>query len=816
MKFGARLLCMLCIVLALPTCAAAQPSKTPLDRIMNPLRNFEPFERPVATVRYFPDGIERRVRPAIIAALIQRPDKLREHLSYVEGEDKKRAEEGGQQSGLTPLLRELYRNSVPDHQNSSSNLPASTPKHLKHAEELLAGNDVDQWSKLLNRLLGATDLVQLASGSYLTAAFETAFVEMQRTRALRMSETERKALVLYKRFLKRFPEDPRNTEVLAKAAILETKKEDVWIQRHLEKARKSLHKGNIDEAEFHTSVAAAVDPEAGDVKQHFRKIAKAQKARTKNRHLHLSVKNTDNLSDLPPGQRPDMRALLYALVRADGATAGKLARDMAHRYEGKPLGTVSRNAQAVALDLSGQHEEAKQTLGAIARTAPFQRERHRAQSLLDSPEYNHLGALERARADYKMDQVRFVLLGENFLEKNVLIGVSPVIAHGIGGAATLGTANILMLSGNLLEFLGGNPVSNQTVINAAAQYIRSHPSSEKSGDVYLVLGETYERKGQLHRALHYYRLSGKLTPERIHELEELAGQTLLNRAKGTTSQAQQQILYTVILQHYPETSAADKAKGQLARLVSVENRGLRLSKQFLAENPRLYSPEGLGLKTELFDGNVHNMELADQGLNILGENALLLHYDTPWGTRTRAHSASRERIDNLKALLREKHYNKLAKLAIDHKFESGTGDIDNFPSKLMRLEHREARPDTADLQFIRKAGRSADPHTTILDHALLSKKEINPQRAYGIPPVQGSVTSSGVNMRADVPRSFLASELMIGNDTVSPYAGARLPIPFLKDFIPVDFMLRARPGLPSLTPQIRRPETSVDDAHLYR
>ena len=71
-------------------------------------------------------------------------------------------------------------------------------------------------------------------------------------------------------------------------------------------------------------------------------------------------------------------------------------------------------------------------------------------------------------------------------------------------------------------------------------------------------------------------------------------------------------------------------------------------------------------------------------------------------------------------------------------------------------------------------------------------------------------------MRADVPESFLANELMIGNDTVSPYAGVRLPIPFLKDFIPVDFMLRARPGLPSLTPQIRRPETSVDDAHLYR
>ena len=28
-------------------------------------------------------------------------------------------------------------------------------------------------------------------------------------------------------------------------------------------------------------------------------------------------------------------------------------------------------------------------------------------------------------------------------------------------------------------------------------------------------------------------------------------------------------------------------------------------------------------------------------------------------------------------------------------------------------------------------------------------------------------------------------------------------------------MIRARPGLPSVTPQIRRPKTTVDDPHLY-
>ena len=82
--------------------------------------------------------------------------------------------------------------------------------------------------------------------------------------------------------------------------------------------------------------------------------------------------------------------------------------------------------------------------------------------------------------------------------------------------------------------------------------------------------------------------------------------------------------------------------------------------------------------------------------------------------------------------------------------------------------------------------------------------------------MRGSVTASGVNVRADAPESFLADELVVGNDAVGAYAGVRLPIPLLKDFIPVDFMLRGRTGLPSLTPQIRKPKTSVEDARLYR
>ncbi len=829
MKTGALLFCLL---LVLPVSAAAQSAGVASQRVLDPLRDFDPFKAPVTPERYFPDELEQRTRVAIMDALTHRTERLRGHVRYFEDNDKERLARGGNVSGLTHHVRELHHGNLSDRetyrdaqQEALAVAPPGAPQRmirarlgrdeLERAESLVAEHRIGRWNALLNRLLASVDLITLASGSYVTAAVETAFVEMQRTRAPRMPEAERRALALYKRFLDRFPDDPRNTELAEKVTALEADRRGLWIHKHLTRAREALDEGRIEDAEFHAELAAVVDPEADDVEERFREIDEARATREESRRRQLSVAETDTLSDAGPAQSKDVRSLLYALAKGDAASAMERARDLERRYAGEPLAAWAKDARAVAQELNGRHEEAKRTLEEIARSSSSARHKERARILLDSPEYNLLDVLDRARTRYRLEQVRFVLLGRNFLEKNVLIGAAPVITHGVAGAATLGTANILIVSSNLLEMLSGNPVSDQAVMDAAARYVRFRTDSKESGDVYEVLGKAYESKGHLHKALYYHRLSGKLSAEQIRELEEKAGRTLLKAAEENASEARQRTLYAAILQHYPDTPAGEKAKGLLARLVSVKSRGLRLSKQFLTENPQLYGPQGLGLKTALFDGRVNNMELAGNGLNILGRNTIMLHYDTPWGVRTRTYSVSERRIEGLESLLREKHY-ELAVEGVDERDGNGAGGLKDFPARLMQVGTAERRPDDADLQFVRRTGRAADPRSPILDHRLLSEKESDPQRALGLPTVRGSVTASGVSMRADAPKSFLADELTVGNDSVSPYAGVRLPIPLLKDFIPVDFMLRARPGLPSLTPQIRKPKTSVDDARLYR
>ena len=827
MRVAAFLICQL---LALPLVAGAQTGGDAHPRMLDPLHGFDPFAPAATAARYFPDGIERRARRALLDALARRGSGLRDHVRYIEERDRELEARGDRPSGLSRSIQDLHHAGLADRDAYRKALQetmetASTAARrrflrarlaqddLEQADALVAESDIGRWNELLNRMLGSVDLIGWVSGSYLTAAVDTAFAELFRGREPRMPASERKALVLYKRFLARFPDHPQRAALKQKVAALEAKKTVVWLHRHDSRASLALAEGRIDDAEFHARLAAAVAPEAETVKERLREIEAARTERDEGRRQVNSVADADDLSGVDAKQRKDLRALLHALVRRDAAAARERAEEMARRYAGGRLGALARDVAAVALEMDGRHADAKRSLAAIASTAPSERSRERARILLDSPEYNLRGAYDREHTRYRLDQVRFALLGENFLEKNAMIGAAPIITHGIAGAATLGAANLLMVTSNLLEMLSGNPVSNQTVVDAAARAVRARPASEESGDIYQALGDAYRSRGHPHKAVQYYRLSGKTPADQVRELEEQAGRTLLRAAEGTESKARQRALYAAVLGHYPETPAGDEAKGRLARLASPKNRGLRLSKQYLAENPRLHGPEALGLKPALFDGRVHNLELAEAGLNVLNRDAILLHYDTPWGALTRTYPVARSRIERLEVLLREKRYELGARGDGE---PVGIDGLEDFPARLMRFEPRDPGADASDREFVRETGQAARDRSAILDHELLSTRETDPQRAYGLPTVRGSVTAAGVSVRADAPESVLADELVVGNDAVSPYAGVRLPIPLLKDFIPVDFLLRARPGLPSLTPQVRKPDKSPDDAHLYR
>ena len=207
--------------------------------------------------------------------------------------------------------------------------------------------------------------------------------------------------------------------------------------------------------------------------------------------------------------------------------------------------TSARDASSVALEMQGRHDEAKKIIERLASSAKTPDAQKRAAALLQSPEYNLLATFQDARSERRAESVKYVLLGEDLLKKNLLYAAGAVAAAGPAGAVTLGAANAMMLGNNLINVLSNNPVSAQSVIDAGVAYVRNHPGSASATEVYKILADTYEEKGMIDKAIGYHELAG--TPkEKLSSLKEKAATALLNAATKSKGRGTQEYYLTTV------------------------------------------------------------------------------------------------------------------------------------------------------------------------------------------------------------------------------------------------------------------------------
>jgi len=101
---------------ALP--ARAQERELALEKILNPLPEFDPFEKPPAAPLFFPDEADKRARDALVDALTNRKDALENHLRFFKDEDMRQQKQHGSATGSPhvadplPVIAE-HRHQVP-------------------------------------------------------------------------------------------------------------------------------------------------------------------------------------------------------------------------------------------------------------------------------------------------------------------------------------------------------------------------------------------------------------------------------------------------------------------------------------------------------------------------------------------------------------------------------------------------------------------------------------------------------------------------------------------------------------------------------
>src|SRR4029077_12033824 len=196
-------------------------------------------------------------------------------------------------------------------------------------------------------------------------------------------------------------------------------------------------------------------------------------------------------------------------------------------------------------------------------------------------------------------------------------------AAGPAAAMSLGMVNALMVTNNFYQVMTQNPISAQPVIDAGVAYVRNHPNSENASEVYRVLADAYEERGMLDQAISYHELAGSPT-QKVERRKHKPAKARLNPASKSANRGTREYYLTSVIDQHPDTPAAADATKRLADMARGENQGLRMSKQFLMENPEFCGPGGLGLKASFFDGNPANMEIAERGVNLLNDNEILV------------------------------------------------------------------------------------------------------------------------------------------------------------------------------------------------
>ncbi|HYA28560.1 MAG TPA: hypothetical protein VEI95_07045, partial [Acidobacteriota bacterium] len=269
------------LVATLTTPLAATAQELGLEKILNPMPDYDPFDKAATTPQFFPDQIDKQARELLIDALTNRKEALEDHFKSLQAADNELQKQHGTVTGLTDRALDLLNNTITDREaylaaqkEALKNSPSPERKKsleaiinrddLNQSEQLMRQSTANFWGGLTNRLLSSVDLVGVASGNFVGAAAETAVSQLYAIMDRDMPAEERRALARDLDHVKRFPDDPRNAAIAKEIASLDKKKKDALVRKQIDKAKQALAKGDYERALFHADMASFLDPEARD------------------------------------------------------------------------------------------------------------------------------------------------------------------------------------------------------------------------------------------------------------------------------------------------------------------------------------------------------------------------------------------------------------------------------------------------------------------------------------------------------------------------------------------------------------------------
>lgn len=283
-------------------------------------------------------------------------------------------------------------------------------------------------------------------------------------------------------------------------------------------------------------------------------------------------------------------------------------------------------ARALPAREGGQEDRFFDAMGALAGGDPADSEmaRHAALVVVD-PEQNPYAHYEVAKAQERGRIVRWLLLGkfasgprERDLPTPVewLIDLVPM------------TYSVLMTPLRAMQVPNARVQFGGPVLHAGNRYLAHFPEGEHAAEVREDLEQRYADAGQWTRALALQEARPDPDPEQVSDYRERISERTLEYAEGRPRLRARLEIYRAVASEYPETRAGKRATRLLGEeMQKLTPQEIRVSREFLRENPAAWAPGALSLRPQLMDGNRRNGELAESGVTLLGRTVVRLDLD---------------------------------------------------------------------------------------------------------------------------------------------------------------------------------------------
>lgn len=670
----------------------------------------EPLPQPRAIV---PDDADLAARDLAAAALVGDQPGVARHLSRLHALDEEQRGSLGSPTGLVPVATDLASAARDDHE-----------AYIANAEALLDRDDLDPATRtrleqtvndeplrlaaarrrdarvtalagVVNRLAEPIGRAAL-SGVTALAGLGRALLSFAIEKHLEdeLGVHERQALVQEKRFLAQSPDAPGATEVAEQVEADEVRLAQTHRDRALRTARRALDSGNARVALVATERALRFVPEDAEATE-LRDRAAEQLA-----HERSERERAVDVAAGAPGEvaPPDARTLAVALLAPNGDVAGE-ARRLLDREPDGDLADEALFARAIALGEAGHETEMWEALADLSDGEDDpdgpNMARH-AGLLVTSPDSNPYGAFLAARSKQRGAKASWVLFGplasgarDRDLPRPVewLIEVPTLV-----DIVTSLPARIVRYPWMDKNTFGRTPSQH------ARAYLKRNPDGEYAPAMreYL-LGEEIDDGAHM-RAYELARASEAIDPETLAELREKAAAQLLEIARAEKRRDMRIMLARQAAQDFPDTAAGHEAGNFVREEVGrATPQQVRLTRNFLLENPRVAGTDGLGLQPIVMDGDLRNGELHPEGVVLAGGLLLELRFvakgkseDDPPALQRKQISA--ERLSRVVALLEETAIrNELIDSDNDQAFDAQR-DLFFEAAKLGVAENADLRP----------------------------------------------------------------------------------------------------------------------------